>query len=32
MDEIDSKVVPLVEDITGDANVQPTKVVKFQPG
>ena len=27
MDEIDSKVVPLVEDITGDANVQPTKVV-----
>ncbi|BFL47829.1 protein translocase subunit SecDF [Lactonifactor longoviformis] len=27
MEEIDSKVVPLVEDITGDANVQPTKVV-----
>lgn len=27
MDEIDSQVVPVVEEITGDANVQATKVV-----
>lgn len=27
MDEIDSEVVPIIEDITGDANVQATKVV-----
>ncbi len=27
MEEVDDKVVPVVEDITGDANVQATKVV-----
>ena len=27
MDEIDAKVIPVVEEITGDANVQATKVV-----
>ncbi len=27
MDEIDSEVVPIIEDITGDPNVQATKVV-----
>lgn len=27
MDEIDSEVVPVIEDITGDPNVQATKVV-----
>ncbi len=27
MDQIDAEVVPVVEEITGDSNVQPTKVV-----
>ena len=27
MDEVDSQVIPVVEEITGDANVQATKVV-----